>query len=925
MPAVWEEIEFGGLFNSNAQSKTPRGRAYAATNVNTDRGIIQARDGYTLFGARSSAHASDVGWGFGYAKYSVNTVHRLAITGQPTGGYFTLTLNSQTTGRIVYNASADGVETGDGTGTNYYQTVKAALEALTTPVPGDIIVRYGPLAGVFTSYIDIEYVGQYEGTSVSVMTGDATNLTGGSSPAVSCSVLRIGGSNDQFIVALQKNGDATATLYSVDATTGTFTQVATGLHASDWFFQQYGDKVLCCNENDGIIPYTIGNSFSASSTRPVKPTSAPTLKLLYPVPSPGYNSFFTSASIAYSGWTGGDPTSAIATSGTSILFTTTAALTNADTTITITLNAAYDLSWRDIVRIGVQKETGDGVFTPQNCYFEVINNDATPVTLSPLGQVSYESIPDSVSGATDFQMVHGYADKDRTLRDNAIKVKLYLNIKSIGNAKTFRVTVSIGTNQLYYNIPPDVVTPDFLLYSGDTGFGNLEYAYTYGDASATESELSPSTAYQLSGSRVSQMIQVGNRMEVKIPCTTDTNATKIFVYRKSRIDGMWHRVHSRSWFYESANSTTPGATVTFEDSLTEAELAKTPAYGVTGQGLAGIQLGQGKVKPKCIGIWKQAIGVGAQRQIWLSGVGRPFTFAPSPDDENPLNVPDPDDEGRPVTEFVADNRAEEPLAIIGQDSCYIITDRSAYAKVGDSPAGSSVPRRLPGSRGTVGRRAASHLGGGVLIGAYDALRYYSVGRGFSGEDNGAMVEREETKDIRTSYGTFLGASGSAMVTFEDSGEIVAYNTTRYLALSKNGAWGYGTLADSTKAGFAISALGRFLMDTKGRILKVASAYTTDNGTAITWTYETGWYDGGRMQVKEIIIRASGTPTYNLTMDDGLNGSTATGATAITSGEVSINPQSVPGFRFKIAFAGGASDSIEQVLLRLERTPSGSNN
>lgn len=88
-----------------------------------------------------------------------------AVIVDATGGTFTLTFDAETTAAIAYNASAGAVQ--------------AALEALATPVPGDIEVT-SPEAGVY----NVEFMGAYASTDVSKMTADASLLTGGSSSAV---------------------------------------------------------------------------------------------------------------------------------------------------------------------------------------------------------------------------------------------------------------------------------------------------------------------------------------------------------------------------------------------------------------------------------------------------------------------------------------------------------------------------------------------------------------------------------------------------------------------------------------------------------------------------------------------------------------------------------------------------------------------
>jgi hypothetical protein len=86
----------------------------------------------------------------------------VTITGNPTGGVFTLTYAGQTTADIAYNATA--------------ATVRARLEALSNLEPGDVTVTGsagGPYTVTFTS-----------GEDVAQITATATGLTGGTTPGV---------------------------------------------------------------------------------------------------------------------------------------------------------------------------------------------------------------------------------------------------------------------------------------------------------------------------------------------------------------------------------------------------------------------------------------------------------------------------------------------------------------------------------------------------------------------------------------------------------------------------------------------------------------------------------------------------------------------------------------------------------------------
>jgi hypothetical protein len=99
----------------------------------------------------------------------------VTITGTPTGGTFTLTLNGETTAGIAYNATAAAVE--------------SALEALPSLSADDISVTGGPGPG--TPYV-VTFGGALAGANVAQMTS-AGSFTGGSSPAVAVTTTTAGG------------------------------------------------------------------------------------------------------------------------------------------------------------------------------------------------------------------------------------------------------------------------------------------------------------------------------------------------------------------------------------------------------------------------------------------------------------------------------------------------------------------------------------------------------------------------------------------------------------------------------------------------------------------------------------------------------------------------------------------------------------
>lgn len=113
-----------------------------------------------------------------------NEVQEVEITGNPTGGTFTLTYDGQTTGDIAYNASAGAVQ--------------AALTGLSNLRTGDVIV-----SKVDAATYRVEFTNSLQATNVAQMTADGADLTGGTTPGVTVTTATAGSSTPSFVRAIK--------------------------------------------------------------------------------------------------------------------------------------------------------------------------------------------------------------------------------------------------------------------------------------------------------------------------------------------------------------------------------------------------------------------------------------------------------------------------------------------------------------------------------------------------------------------------------------------------------------------------------------------------------------------------------------------------------------------------------------------------
>ena len=158
-----------------------QGEHHCGVNVRpTLRKSLSRVGGYIVpFGAQGFLYPDTVGMvalGLGFAIDSTNAlkneIQTVTITGDPTGGTFTLT-STGTTSAIPFDATA--------------AQVQSALEGITAIGENNVIVT-GDAGGPFT----VTFTGALTGTNIAPMTEDHTNLTGGTTPGVTVAAVQNG-------------------------------------------------------------------------------------------------------------------------------------------------------------------------------------------------------------------------------------------------------------------------------------------------------------------------------------------------------------------------------------------------------------------------------------------------------------------------------------------------------------------------------------------------------------------------------------------------------------------------------------------------------------------------------------------------------------------------------------------------------------
>jgi hypothetical protein len=115
--------------------------------------------------------------GSAWARQGVDQVQTLTMTGTPTGGTFTLTVNGQTTAPIAFNATAANVLSA----LTAIVSLRTIQLAGTTNVADSFTTAGGPFPG---TPITVTFIRDLGSTTHPVMTANSASLTGGTTPTV---------------------------------------------------------------------------------------------------------------------------------------------------------------------------------------------------------------------------------------------------------------------------------------------------------------------------------------------------------------------------------------------------------------------------------------------------------------------------------------------------------------------------------------------------------------------------------------------------------------------------------------------------------------------------------------------------------------------------------------------------------------------
>ena len=877
-------IPFLGLSTTLDATKIGLGAASSgSSNFSVDTGILELGPRDVQIGERPTV-VNGVSWdpvrdiflGGGYGKYTTNTTYQLSVTtGIPTSGYAVFkSPYSAETFQIQFNDSASNVA--------------ATLLGLSDFNQGEASVSGGPWP---YQPINISLGGQYAGINpASPMTYVSTTFNNSAVGAIVS--LIVGGTFENYLVVIHNLNANTSVnwLFSVaDASGGAWTSTTWTLIASDlapgkWNFVQYLDKIYGVNAIGGIGWYQLGGASWSSPAGipnvlnpPGGPSAAPTNT--YPQGFDG-----TGTTPTYSGWQTTNPTTFWVADPLSnfLVLTMTAAQSGNLASVTVPLTGNTDFSKQDYWEIH---------FTPIT---DADSIQAPTVTLTLLDGSSNPILPDQMDGGNTSiesgQWRGFYFGTDTQVQRQIVSaIVITFVINAIGNGDALQIF--FDPLDVWLN---DTASSTALSANGFPTKKTISYAYTYFQVSTG---LETTMSEVITTPPVPIAVRAGNLVALVAPGSTlltDSDLVKFYRFDQNQV---WRQI-------AVVPNDHTGGRVTFSDFYMADQVQEFPQYGHL--------VLPGGFPPSVIATWKGCLVVGAGPLVFISAPGQPTSFAPSPEEFAALSTFSTSDPTiLPRTLYMAQDRSDPVVGIVGQDGLYLAGNKKNYAMVnGNTPNDLTAPLPIKNARGAVsGYQIVNQLSGGSLVSSHLGLFYYSVADFFTGSSQTSEpVEEELTKDIRTSWIT--GGAGAICESYE---EIWAAFGGPYLHRSKNGHWEQGTFNLDISQFIPVEGNPLIAFSGKGVMVQIVQA-STNTGS---YTYQTGIIEMERTKLDFFTIWYTGAPSVSIQYWDS-NNLTWTQEWDLTTNLINwfpTNPKNLmQGYRFQITITGSNANVVTDLTM-----------
>jgi hypothetical protein len=901
-------IKFGGLQNDVDQTQIQPGRAYSGSNFSVDNGILQRGPGDNVIATRPGYSPSDVAFGMGYGKYAVNQIYTLSVSGGlPTSGSVTLEFDlSVATITAPWNATA--------------AQLQSSINSIPLLPGGVCNVSGGPWP---LQPMQVSFGGAASASSRLPFVVSATTFN--NSATITCSQNGITpGVYEAFLVFVQPGGTGLVSLYAVTSIDGfqtltntTWTALASSLAASTWKSAQYQDKVYLANPGNGLAWFQLGGQFSIPQTISSQPAlTTPTIVSATPTPvySGGLiidNSVNPHFTFSFGNWGATNP--AVSHSLSSLLTLALASAISTPTAVSITYTpaSAIDFSRQHYWQVQIAcSESGGGagdIPTPQFSSITLALTNSAGNTIYALqedGGNNYNG--NSLTGFRGFY----FGEATEVQMETVTSITITFIIDSASAKSILNILIN----------PADTWLNDSLvslsILEGPTS-QPISYAASFMHPVSTGNQALTESLLSLPTQTVAVPPPGPSGTTIVVTVDTDlvhlTGADYIRLYRLDEY-GIWRMIAQQ---VQGA-----GGTVAFSDYYMADEITSFPAYGF-------VTL-PGGFTPSAIGVWKGCLVLGCGNLAFISYAGLPLLFNPAPSQFGALSVFNPNDPNVPRTVFMAPDRSEAVLTIVGQDSLYFTGQRRTYAmpsNFSNLPDGLGSPQYLPGNKGGLGTFGAYPESDGHIVGCHIGLYYFSVPAFYSGTNSSSSpVEEELTKEVTGSWASLIATNPASTVVTMDSDEVWAINGKNFLHRSRKGHWDQGVFIHSIYDAISVPGLPLIALTSDGQLVSIPYGVEATSGN---WTYETGIIQSERNKLDHFELWSTGSPTVQITYFDQ-NGVPVADTHSCSQDLISIyplNPAALQqGWRFIVQITStNPTDQITGFDMLVEDLPGGKGN
>ncbi|MEJ5169358.1 MAG: hypothetical protein WHU10_00060 [Fimbriimonadales bacterium] len=806
------------LVPSKAYSKDgryagPDGSAYAVYDAELGEGAVRPRPGLDLKWTPPGYDGTEIVRGACHGRYAANRTYALRVSG--TSGVFRISDGSSSTDDIQWNAEPS--------------EVAKALAKLSLVDSGDVLV-YGRKLG--EGEATIEFVGRYAGNKT---VPPALSVTGSNTAGASLTMLVDGGLHERTVLAIAKGG--TVKLYAVKPD-WTYETLATGLSDGEYGMVQYGDSVYIANRTQGLTRYRLGGSYAGGQD----PSQSPP-----PPPSGALSTSVRTLTL---------PPATVTVGATNLPSHVVHGAPVVDPNVLhhqfnitqynrldvrtlrhleLDFSSPVDLSQFPLWRFSVFAPSTQ---TRRQLHAQSLILKTSSGNVNP-ARVAYRKVTYNGGKAAETQLA-AWFDRSQNALASVTGFRLEFYAYDVVGPTTVWMDCGSGGGALGVSV--DVPKLEAFLRSERSGYAprTVDVAMAYLSPAGMRGPVGAETSLDLT-----ENMGVGATMTMQAFRPDNLTGWKAVPLRR-HTDGSWRIVKATDG---TVGATFDGSGVaTRIDTWDDTDGARLETYTPS-----AIEANDPffMTTDGAVGSWKGCLVVGSARKVWVSAVGDPQRYAPDPDDKAALAGIDPYDESQGVTFYASPNRAEDVLAVVGQDNLYVCTDSGVSVCAGDLPVDLTPPRRILGSSRVIGRPCGWQ--NGIVAPGQDGLFWHIAARGYDGIDPQAQQSANLLDDDPAAWEWLLG--GGTPKAFATGRDLFVIAGTRGLWRDKNGAWTRMRFSAPQHSALQAGSSVLWVSD-DGRIaVWSAEKRGSDYGAQFSWRVDYHSILGTRVALKEIKLYA----------------------------------------------------------------------